>query len=399
MKYFLLAGEASGDIIGAKLMRTLRQVDTEAEFTGIGGELMIKEGLKTLLPMSELSVMGIWEILMRLRQLFKIRDGIVEEIEKINPDALITIDLPDFNFQVAKKLKKRGKVQTKLIHYVAPTVWAWRPGRAKVIAQFLDAIICLFPFEPDYFKKHNLRAVYVGHPITEDEPTKGSAEAFRKMHNIPDNVRLMGLFFGSRKGELEMTAEVIKESATYIIEQIDNLHLVVPTTEAMEYDVIQIAQDLGVPAYVESNYSKKWDAFAACEAGIAVSGTVALELAYAGTPHVVVYKTHPLTYLIVRLLAKIKHVHLGNIIVNKRVIPEFLQWRCKSELISEKVLQILSDPAEQKLQTEGFEQIRNALRANITEEPSMRAARFIQNVIKSPKRKSAVTKNENKPTR
>lgn len=383
MKYFLIAGEASGDIIGAKLIRALKAVDPEAEFIGIGGELMTMEGFKTLLPMSELSVMGIWEVLMRLRQLFKIRDGLVEEIEKYQPDAVITIDFPDFNFQVIKRLKARKKIKTKAIHYVAPTVWAWRPGRAKAISAYLDAIMCLFPFEPDYFKKHKLRSVYVGHPITEDEPNNGNAEEFRKSHGIDPDVKLLGLFFGSRQGELKMNAEVIKAAATYVSEQFDKLHLIVPTTKALEFDVMQLVHDIGIPAYVESDYSKKWDAFAACDAGIAVSGTVALELAYAGTPHVVVYKTHPLTYLIVRLLARVKYVHLGNIIVNKPIVKEFIQFRCIPELVSEHVLKLMNDNDERTKQIEGFEEIRTALRSTGGEDPSSRAARFIQAVVKS----------------
>lgn len=382
MKYFIIAGEASGDIIGAKLLRALRATDPDAEFTGIGGELMTKEGFKSLLPMSELTVMGIWEVLMRLRQLFKIRGGLVEEIEKYQPDAVITIDFPDFNFQVIKRLKARKKIKTKAIHYVAPTVWAWRPGRAKAVAGYLDAMMCLFPFEPEYFKKHKLRSVYVGHPIIEDEPNKGNAAEFRKNYGIEPDVKLLGLFFGSRQGELKMNAAVIKEAATYVAEQFEKLHLVVPTTESLEFDVMQLIHDIGIPAYVESDYSKKWDAFAACDAGIAVSGTVALELAYAGTPHVVVYKTHPLTYLIVRLLARVKYVHLGNIIMNKPVVPEFVQFRCISEAVSEKVLEVLNSNEERERQLAGFEEIRGTLTNTGGEDPSSRAARYIQIIIK-----------------
>jgi len=388
MKYFFIAGEASGDIIGAKLIKAIRAIDPEAEFSGIGGELMTKQGFKTLIPMSELSVMGIWEVLMRLHQLFKIRAGLVEEIEKFKPDAVITIDFPDFNFSVIKRLKARNNIQTKAIHYVAPTVWAWRPGRAKAVAKYLDAMMCLFPFEPDYFKKHKLRSVYVGHPITEDEPSNGNAEEFRKSHGIEPDVKLLGLFFGSRHGELKMNADVIKEAATYVSEQFDKLHLIVPTTEALEYDVMQIIHDMGIPAYVESDYSKKWDAFAACDVGIAVSGTVALELAYAGTPHIIVYKTHPVTYLLVRLLAKVKYVHLGNIIANKLIVPEFIQTRCISELISEEVVTILKSDEKRKLQQEGFVEIRAALNAGREEDPSSRAARYIRSIISSSGKKS-----------
>ncbi|MFN3701519.1 MAG: lipid-A-disaccharide synthase [Alphaproteobacteria bacterium] len=384
MKYFLIAGEPSGDVLGGKLMASLKAQDPEAEFVGIGGSLMIERGLNCLLPMSELTIMGIWEVIMRLPQLFKMRDAIVEEIEKINPDAFITVDFPDFNFQVAKRLRKRGKVSPKLIHYVAPTVWAWRPGRAKSVARFLDVMICLFPFEPDYFKKHGLRAVHVGHPLIEDSPDSANGEAFRRLHEIPKNVKLLGLFFGSRESEIEMNAAVIKEAAQYVMETVENVHFVVPTNEELEFQVINLIQDLKIPAYVETDHSKKWDAMAACDASIAVSGTVALELSYIGVPHVIVYKTHFLTYLIVRLLAKVKYAHLGNLILNKRIVPEFLQFQAKAEAISQDVVKLFQDEEFRQTQVGSFDGIRRSLRYKDDGKPSDVAARYVIKIIKTP---------------
>jgi lipid-A-disaccharide synthase len=331
--------------------------------------------------------MGIWEAAMRLPQLIKIRNGIVEEIEKLAPDALLTIDFPEFNFSVAKHLKKRKKVKTRAIHYVAPTVWAWRPGRAKQVAQYLDAMICLFPFEPAYFKRHKLRAVYVGHPITDGEITKGSREKFRKAHEIPDDVNLLGLYFGSRQEELNNHGKVIKETAMYVAEQVDNLHLVVPTLDRLEFDVVQLLQDIGIPAYIDSDFSKKADALAATDVGIAVSGTVALQLAYTGRPHVIVYKTHPLTYWIVRLLTKVKHIHLGNIMLNKEVIPEFIQGRCQSETISDEVIKLFKDAEVIQKQERGFDEIRKKMGVAQSEKPSDKAAQYIVNLLEASNRK------------
>jgi lipid-A-disaccharide synthase len=386
MKYFFIAGEPSGDLLGAKLINALKAKDPEAEFWGIGGDQMIEAGLNSLLPMHELTVMGVWEAAMRLPQLLKIRNGIVEEIEKLDPDALITVDFPDFNFSVAKQLKKRKKVKTRAIHYVAPTVWAWRPGRAKAVANYLDAMICLFPFEPPYFKKHKLRSVYVGHPITDGEITKGSRERFRKSHQIADDVNLLGLYFGSRQEELNNHGKVIKETAMYVAEQVDNLHLVVPTLDRLEFDVVQLLQDIGIPAYIDSDFSKKADALAATDVGIAVSGTVALQLAYTGRPHVIVYKTHPITYWIVRLLTKVKHIHLGNIMLNKEVIPEFIQGRCHSESISEEVVKLFKDAEVIQKQERGFDEIRRKMGVQQAEKPSDKAARYIVNLLEASKR-------------
>lgn len=391
MKYFLIAGEPSGDLLGAKLIRALKDKDPEAEFTGIGGQQMVAAGLQSLLPMTELTVMGVWEAAMRLPQLMRIRKGIVEEIEKRDPDALITIDFPDFNFSVAKLLKKRNKVKTKAIHYVAPTVWAWRPGRAKQVAQYLDAMLCLFPFEPQYFKKHKLRSVYVGHPITDGEIAQGSKERFREVHQVPDDVKLLGLYFGSREEELKNHGKVIMETAMYVAEEVENMHLVVPTLDRLEYDVVKLLQDIGITAYIDSDFSKKADALAATDVGIAVSGTVALQLAYTKRPHVIVYKTHPVTYWIVRLLAKIKHIHLGNIMLNREAIPEFIQGRCQSEIISDEVIKLFNDQEVVNKQLEAFEEISEKMGSQQSEKPSDKAARYILNLLTGPQKDKKVT--------
>ena len=392
MKYFLVAGEPSGDVLGAKLMESLKEQDPNAEFHGVGGSLMKDQGLNLLLPMDELTVMGVWEALLRLPQLIKIRQAMVYEIEKLKPDAVITVDFPDFNFLLAQKIRANKNIKTRIIHYVAPTVWAWRPGRAKAVARYLDAMICLFPFEPPYFKKHKLPSIFVGHPITQDDPSSGDAEAFKREHEIPDDVKLLGLFFGSRQGELKNNAAVIKETAIYIKDQIENVHLVIPTLDSLEYEILNLINDLNITAYVESDYSKKWNAMAACDAAIAVSGTVGLELAYAGVPHVIVYKTHPITYMIVRMLAKVRYAHLANIILNKPVVPEFLQGRSKSENISGSVIKLLTDEKAAKELTDDFAEIRKALGSQNEEKPSMKAARYILNILnktKSAKKKAA----------
>lgn len=384
MKYFLIAGEPSGDLLGGKLIRSLREKDPEAEFYGIGGEQMAAAGLSSIIPMSELTVMGLWEVAMRLPQLLKLRKGLVEEIEAVKPDAVITIDFPDFNFAVIKLLKKRNKIKTKAIHYVAPTVWAWRPGRAEDVAEYLDAIMCLFPFEPDYFKKHKLRAAYVGHPITDGDIATGSRERFRQKNQVPDDAKLLGLYFGSRHEELHNVGRVIRETAQYVKEQVENVELIVPTLDGLEYDVVQLLQGIGMPAYITSDFGTKYDAIAATDVAICVSGTVALQLAYAGVPHVVVYKTSPVTFWLVRLLAKVKFVHLGNIILNRKVVPEFLQGRCVSELVSDEVVKLFNDPEAAAEQKKGFEDMKLKLDMQGKETPSERAARYILTVIHPP---------------
>lgn len=248
-------------------------------------------------------------------------------------------------------------------------------------------MLCLFPFEPQYFKKHKLRSVYVGHPITDGEISKGSNKRFREVHHVPDDVKLLGLYFGSRQEELKNHGQVIKETAIYVAEAVENVHLVVPTVDGLEFDIVQLMQDIGIPAYIDSDFSKKADALAATDVGIAVSGTVALQLAYTGRPHVIVYKTHPLTYWIVRLLAKVKYIHLGNIMLNKEVVPEFIQGRCQSEIISDEVVKLFNDAEVINKQERGFDEIRKKIGIGQDEKPSDKAARYIVNMLSAPKNK------------
>lgn len=377
MKVFFIAGEASGDAIGANLITALKE-GGEVECVGIGGPLMEAAGLESLLPMDQITVMGIWEVATKLPHLFKIYKGILAEIEKRQPDVVVTIDFPDFNFQVQRALKVRGKSKAKRIHYVAPSVWAWRPGRAKMISTFLDGLICLFPFEPQYFKKHNLKTVMAGHPLAEEEIPPADTKAFREANEIPPDAPTLGLFFGSREHEFKLLSGVLKEAALLVKEEFPNLQVIVPTLPRLEFDIVKILQGFDIPVTVVSKPQYKWDAFKACDVALAVSGTVALELAYAGVPHVIAYKMNPATWELVKILVKVKHAHLANIILKRDVVPEFLQNKCDSMKIAEGLIQLMKDERQQAFQKKGFDKLRELIGDGGTDEkPSQRAAKFI----------------------
>jgi lipid-A-disaccharide synthase len=389
MKFFLIAGEPSGDVIGEKLIRALKLKHPDAEFAGVGGPLMESAGMEVILPMRELTVMGIWEVMMRIPHLWKLMIGILEDIDRRQPDFVITVDFPDFNFILGQKLKKRGDFKGRLVHYVAPTVWAWRPGRAKKIAQYLDGLICLLPFEPPYFEKHGLKSIFIGHPVTQENPLAGKGKRFREERKIPDNARIVGLFFGSREEEFENLGKVITEAAIYLHERFPNLYVVMPTLQQFEYNLHAMTRELDCPKYIVlDNKQKKWDAFAAMEGAIAVSGTVGLELAYADVPHVTVYKTSSLNWLLVRLLVKVKYAHLANIIVNELVVPEFLQNKCKPEAVADKIAEILNGGPEKNgeaaRQRAGFAKMRDLLGLDVVDAPSDRAASFILALANTP---------------
>lgn len=356
-KVFLIAGEPSGDVLGASLMREMKSQSSEPlEFIGIGGPLMEEQGMSSLMPMDELCVMGIWEVVWQIFRLLKLINGVVEEIEQANPDILITIDLPDFNFQVAKRLKTRETFKGKMVHYVAPSVWAWRPGRAQKVAALYDKILCLLPFEPPYFEKYDTQAVFVGHPLIE-EANEFDPKKFRSENNITKDDLAVGLFLGSRERELYTHAPIFKETIQVLKEQYPDLKIIVPTIPDFEFDVRKALETWEFETIVVSTPDIKWDSFSACDIALAVSGTVGLELAYIGVPHVIAYRTHPITAMIVKQLIKVKYAHLANILLDKPVIPECLQSKCNSLDIAKGLLRLLKRDEEREKQVQDLRKL------------------------------------------
>lgn len=377
-KIFMIAGEPSGDALGGELMKTLKA--KKAECVGIGGVLMAEQGLKSITPMSELCVMGIWEVVMQLPRLLKLIKGIVEEIEMAQPDVLVTIDLPDFNFRVAKQLKKRGIFKGKIVHYVAPSVWAWRPGRAKKVSKFLDGIMCLFPFEPQYFEEHGLSAKYVGHPLVLQNPNKAVKKSFRDLCELNGDGLVFGVYLGSREAEIEKHKEVFNDAVGFLLEKHPELQVIMPTFPELEYNAINAMTGVQVHPVVIRDQRQKWEAMRACDVAMAVSGTVGLELSYMNVPHVVAYKAHPITALIVRLLIRVRFVHLANILLDKPAVPEFLQGRCKSLPIALELEKLLEDKELLKEQKVAFSELRTMLKDGVDGDPSELAANYIINL-------------------
>ncbi|MCB1532382.1 MAG: lipid-A-disaccharide synthase [Alphaproteobacteria bacterium] len=361
-KIFLIAGEASGDVLGASMMRAMKAQSSEPlEFIGIGGPLMEAQGLSSLLPMSELCVMGLWEVLWQLPRLLKLINGVIEEIEAAQPDLLITIDLPDFNFEVVKRLRKRASVSCKMVHYVSPSVWAWRAGRAKKVAALYDKILCLLPFEPPYYEGLETSAVFVGHPLV--EAAQGyDAQKFRAENNITPDDTVLGLFFGSRERELLTHAPIFKEAVRVLKEQYPDLKILVPTLPNFEFNVRKALEDWEFETIIVSSPDLKWDSFAACDLAIAVSGTVGLELAYIGVPHVIAYKMHPATAFLAKRLIKVKYAHLANILLDKPAVPECLQSQCNALDVAKEALRLLKDQEKRSGQVQALQSLEGLLK-------------------------------------
>ncbi len=309
-------------------MKALKsQLGDKVAFMGVGGDLMTAEGLSSLFPIEELSIMGLAEVIPHIRRIRRRIQETVTAIETARPDIVVTIDAPGFNFRVGKALKKRLQ-SIPLVHYVAPSVWAWRPGRARAIAQFLDHLLVLFPFEPSYFLKEGLATHFVGHPVVEVGIGKAKDPSFRVRHNIPETAPVLTLLPGSRRGELSRLLPVFEETTVRLQKQYPDLRVIIPTLPHLKS---QILGQFTLPVTIVTTPSEKFAAYQESWAALAASGTVSLELAAAGLPMVIAYKINPLTHFLVKRLVKVKYACLVNLLLNKGVVPEYLQEDCTAE--------------------------------------------------------------------
>ncbi len=339
---YLIAGEPSGDLLGAKLIQALhgRLGSDGVEFAGVGGPEMAAWGLNSLFPMAELSVMGLAEILPHVPHFLRRINQTVAHVKSLRPAILITIDSPGFCFRVARKLRGNG---IPLVHYVAPSVWAWRPGRARKVAGFLDHLLALLPFEPPYFETVGLATTFIGHPVVEGGADKGQDRAFRDRHGIDPEAPLLAVLPGSRNSEISRLLPVFAEAVSRLAETHPGLRIVVPTVAPLRDKVMAATRSWAGEVIVVEGAAEKFDAFAAANAALAASGTVALELAMAGTPTVIAYKVHPLTAWVARRLIKTPYVNLINVVLDRPVVPELIQQQCRAELLGSKLSELLTD--------------------------------------------------------
>ncbi|MEI6985348.1 MAG: lipid-A-disaccharide synthase [Rhodospirillaceae bacterium] len=379
MTLFLIAGEPSGDVLGARLIAALRQrADRPVRFVGIGGERMIEEGLETLFPMAELAVMGLFAALPRLPVLLGRLNQTVRAIEEMRPAAVVTIDAPSFCFRVAKRVRQsRSPVCTvPLIHYVAPSVWAWRPGRAREVAAFLNHLLTLLPFEPPWFEREGLACTFVGHSIIESGAGCGNGPAFRSRHGLDSATRLIVVLPGSRTSELQWLLPDFKATLKLLAARTSDLVAVVPTVPHLAESVRTAVAGWPMPVLVVEGDENKYGAFAAAEAALAASGTVALELALARLPAVIAYRINWLAGKVYRRLIRTKYVNLVNIMHGREVVPELVQEKCRPDRLAAAMTQLLEDPIARQIQIEGLIAVDQWLGAGGTL-PSIRAAEVV----------------------
>lgn len=405
MKVYIIAGEPSGDLLASGLMRALRRIVPDVEFRGVGGETMMSAdakgvagvnssvgkdhggGFKSLFDISEISVMGIFEVLPRLPLIMKRIRQVVADIERFTPDVIVTVDSWGFVSAVLTRLRKKWSKEQRreglkktlppVVHYVAPQVWAWKKGRAKNVARLVDRLMTLLPNEGQYFEQYGLKCDFVGHPVVERMAEIDiDPVGFRTENNIPLDARVISVLPGSRHSEVKRLLPILKEAACRLAQKYDDLFIVVPTVEAVEKEVIAGLEGFSVPMRVVTGAENRYNSFAVSTIALAKSGTVSLELAAVGVPHLIAYTFNKLSNLAAKLLVKVRFANLINIISGREIIPEFVLDNCRPELIADCADRILSSPELARKQVTDAREVMQKLRLpNIL--PSDRAAHII----------------------
>ena len=376
MKVFLIAGEASGDALGAALMAGMKTLAPGVEFHGIGGPKMEAEGLQSLFPMEELSVMGLVEVLPKYRQLKRRIAEATAAVTTLKPDALITIDSPDFCLRVARLVRAADPGQF-ITHYVAPTVWAWRPGRAAKMAGAVNHVLALFPFEPPYMEAAGMSCDFVGHPVVaERRGTADEALAFRDTHAIGPDQPVLLCLPGSRKGEVSRLAPRFEEAIARLRDREPDLRVVLPTVEGVAGLVRDLAARWKVAPLVVETAEDKRAAFAAADLALAASGTVSLELAANHVPMVIAHDFNRLTWWMMKRAALIDTVTLVNIVSDTRAVPEYLGPACQPGPIANALMALIDDKDARERQFVAMALTMERLGAG-GEAPGLRAARSV----------------------
>ncbi|HEX7775313.1 MAG TPA: lipid-A-disaccharide synthase [Parvibaculum sp.] len=377
----LVAGEPSGDALGGELMEALKSLTGgQVRITGAGGPNMIAQGLTSIFPLSDTSVMGPREVIPRLPLILRrVRETAAFAIAH-KPDVLVIIDSPDFTHMVAKRVAKRAP-EIPIANYVSPSVWAWRRGRARSMARYIKRVLALLPFEADFFRAEaNLDCVYVGHPAIERIPEPGSGARFRSERGIAPAAPVLLVLPGSRTNEVKRLVHIFGETAAMLAKEMPGLRIFVPTVPHVRHYVEEAVKSWPVPAELIDSEAEKRAAFDAATAALAASGTVSLELGLARVPMVIGYKIDPIAAWVVSGLLKVPSVVVVNLILDRPSVREFLQFACKPPAIAEALRPLLSSTFQRARAVADLDELREIMGVG-GERPSLRAAHAVLEML------------------
>jgi lipid-A-disaccharide synthase len=373
----IVAAEESGDAVGAALARALVKAESSVQLSGVGGSAMRAAGIASPFPIDELAIIGLTAIPRRLPTILRRIREIADAIVKARPQALVIIDSPDFTHRVARRVRRRAP-EIPILDYVSPSVWAWRPGRARAMRGYIDHVLAILPFEPDTHRRlGGPPCTYVGHPLVEciADLRPGAAEAARRLADPP----IILVLPGSRSGEVSRHASVFGAAIERLRARIGPIELVLPTVPHIELQVRENVAGWTVQPKIVVDPSEKWAAFRRARAALAASGTVTLELALSGVPMVAAYRLHFIEAVVaraIRLRARLPSVILANLVIGENVVPELLQEDCTPEELANVLAAVVGDTEQRRRQIEGFKRLDQIMKIGGTS-PSAKAGDLV----------------------
>lgn len=371
----IVVGEISGDNLATSLIKSLLKIYPNLSVEGILGPGLIKLGYQSLYPMERLSVMGFVEPLARLPELFRIRNHLFKHFTENPPDIFMGVDAPDFNLGLERKLKNKG---IKTVHYVSPTVWAWRQGRVHTIKKSVDLVLCLYPFEPDFYKKFKVPAYFVGHPLADEIPLEIDTIAGKKALGLDSNRPVLGILPGSRQNELKYLLQDYLLAAKRCYQLKPDLQFVVPlVSKSHQLFFEKLQKEVAPELPIKIVIADPRVAISASDVVLVTSGTATLEVMLHKKPMVVAYRTHPITYQIAKRLIKVPYISQPNLLAGEVLVPEFIQANVQPELLANALLERLNGSFEIEKLKKQFLEIHLALKKNASETAAKQIARMI----------------------
>jgi lipid-A-disaccharide synthase len=374
MNLAMVAGETSGDLLGSLLLKGMQRRWPQVQAGGIGGPHLTQQGFQAWWPSERLAVRGYVEVLRHYRGISRIREALAERLLAQPPRAFIGIDAPDFNLGLEERLKRAG---IPCIHFVCPSIWAWRGGRVKRIARSVDHVLCLFPFEPELLQAHGVSATYVGHPLADVIPLEPDRLAGRRSLGLPEEATVVALLPGSRRSEIQYIAPALLQAARLLQQSVPGIRFVLPVAPGLDSLLRPMASAHG-PQDLQMLPGQSHEALAACDLTLIASGTATLEAALFKRPMVIAYRMHPLSWQLMKRMAYQPWVGLPNILCRDFVVPELIQEACTPERLAQEALHWLDQPARRDQVQQRFMQVHHQLRCDTAARATDAIAQVLQ---------------------